>query len=114
MALHVDFKSRFGYFIRKSADGKHSCKVHFCDANALTAMMHFYREEQDGKREDMVQLWGFFADLKHAERCLKDESLFFFRHCVNFTFYAKAIAEHPDMWKFIKLLTKYGIKVTIK
>jgi hypothetical protein len=73
-------------------------------------MMYFYREEKDGKRVDKVQLCGFFADTKHAENCIKDG---FFRNCKGFTFFAKELQD-ASYWKLIKLLTKYGIKVTIK
>lgn len=111
MALHVTYTNRLGYFTRKSADGKQAWKIHFCRANALASMMYFYREEKDGKWKDMVQLWGFFADLKHAEACIKDG---IFNGCNGFTFNAKELADAPNIWKLIKLLTKYGIKVTIK
>lgn len=110
MALHVTYTNRLGYFTRKALNGE-TCKVWFCRANALCAMMHFYREEKDGKRHDMVQLWGFFADTKHAENCIKDG---FFNDCSNITFNAKECADATNIWKLIKLLTKYGIKVTIK
>ena len=89
MALHVTYTNRLGYFTKKSLDGK-TRKVCFCRANALCAMMHFYREEKDGKRHDMVQLWGFFADTKHAENCIKD-GFFQQNECSNFTFNAKCV-----------------------
>lgn len=110
MALHVNYKNRLGYFKKQSLDGKWR-KVWFCRANALCSMMYFYREEKDGKRHDMVQLWGFFADVKHAERCIKDG---FFRDCKDFTFDAKECEDLTNIWKLIKVLTKNGIKVTIK
>lgn len=110
MALYVNYKNRLGYFTRKSLDGK-SRKVWFCRANALCSMIYFYRTEEDGKRKDKVQLWGFFADVRHAEKCIKDG---FFNDCSNFTFNAEECANAENIWKLIKVLTKYGIKVTIK
>lgn len=110
MALHVTYTNRLGYFTRKSLNGK-TRKVWFCRANALCAMMRFYREQKDGKRVDKVQLCGFFADTKHAENCIKDG---FFNDCSNITFNAKECADETNIWKLIKVLTKNGIKVTIK
>lgn len=111
MALHVTYTNRLGYYTQTSEDGKTSWKIWFCRANALCSMMYFYREQKDGKRVDKVQLCGFFADTKHAENCIKDG---FFRNCKGFTFNAKECADSTNIWKLIKLLTKYGIKVTIK
>lgn len=108
MALHVNYKNRLGYFKKQSLDGRWR-KVWFCRANALCSMMYFYREEKDGKRHDMVQLWGFFADVTHAERCINTG---YFKNCGRFVFYAKAL--NKDLWKMIQLMTENGIKVTIK
>lgn len=97
-----------GYYIIRW-DNK-DYKVWFCHANALCAMLHFYKDEKDGKKVDMVQLLGFFADIKHAKACLADD---IFRNCRCFTFFAKEM--NPNMWKLVKLMTtKYGIKITIK
>lgn len=72
-------------------------------------MIHFYRDEKDGKRVDMTQLMGFFVDLKHANNCIKDN---FFNKCSGFTFFAKELDD--DLWKMVRLMAKNGIKVTIK
>lgn len=109
MALRVNYKTRYGYYLDKSADGK-TRKVWFCRANALCAMINFYREEKEGKRVDMVQLCGFFADKRHAKACIEDG---FFNRNTGFTFFAKEL-DNANIWELIKLLTKHGIKVTIK
>lgn len=109
MALHVTYTNRIGYFTLKSRDSEHTWKLWFCHANAMCAMMYFWRETKENKRRDMVKLWGFFQDAKHAEACIKDG---FFRDCTGFTFIAKEMGENS--WKLVKILTKYGIKVTIK
>ena len=112
MALNVSYKNRMGYctLTRESIEGKRTWKIWFCRANCLCAMMYFYDEKgDDGKKTPMVQLHNFVADLEHAKRCFKDG---LFDDYSNFTFYAKELNDR--MWKFIKLLTKYGHKVTIK
>lgn len=108
MALRYSYKNRMGHYTLRWENKDY--KVWFCHANAICAMLYFYKDEEDGKKVDMVQLQGFFADIKHAKACLDDD---FFRNCRNFTFYAKELDK--SMWELIKLMTtKYGIKVTIK
>lgn len=113
MALRVNYKNRYGFYTQtyKTSQGERKYKVWFCRANCTCAMIHFYRKEEDGKMTDYCDLAGFFLDLKHAERCVADG---FFNRCKGFTFVAKEIADSPEMWKLIKVLTKNGIKVTIK
>lgn len=108
MALHCSYKNRFGHYTYKF-NGK-PYKVWFCQANALCAMIHFYREEREGKRVDMVQLMGFFGDLVHARNCIKDAD--FFKNCTGFTFFANELT--PDMWKLVKMMSRNGIQVTLK
>lgn len=108
MALNVSYKNRLGYFTLKGDDGA-SWKIHFCRANAMCAMMYFYREVKDGKRHDMVRLWGFFCDAKHAKACIDDG---FFRNCTGFTFISKNMSDRT--WQLVKTMTKCGIKVAIK
>ena len=108
MALNVNYKNRFGYYTQTYGDK--SYKVWFCRANCTCAMMHFYRhEDEQGKTARYCTLAGFFGDLKHAERCIADD---FFARCKGFTFLAKEMDK--EMWGLVKLLTKHGIKVTIK
>ena len=104
MSVNVNYKNRMGYCTLTQGDNKF--KIWICHANCLFAMMYFYKDEE-GK--DMVQLHSFLADLEHAKRCLKAD---LFKDYSNFTFVAKELDN--DMWKFIKELTKYGFKVTIK
>ena len=114
MALRVNYRNRYGFYTQtfKTAEGEKSYKVWFCRANCTCAMIHFYkREDENGKMATYVDLGGFFADLKHAGRCVADG---FFNNCSGFTFKAQEIADSPEMWKLIKMLTKHGIKVTIK
>lgn len=110
MALKVDYANRMGYFYLHTKDKQNKWKIWFCHSNALVAMVHFYKKDVDGKKEDWTELFGWFADLKHAERCIKD--IDYFRNCSGFTFYAKEMSK--DIWKLIKVMTKNGIKVTIK
>ena len=103
--LHVDFKEKIGYYTLVGADGK-KFKVHFCEANALCAMIHFYKDE-NGKR--WADCCGFFGDVKHAERCINAG---YFQHCGRFVFDARRLTN--DLWKMIRMITENGIKVTIK
>lgn len=103
--LHVDFTKKIGYYTMVGTD-RNLYKIHFCEANALCAMIHFYKDEQG---EKMADLAGFFADVKHAERCIKTG---YFKNCGRFVFYAKTL--NKDLWKMIQLMTENGIKVTIK
>ena len=108
MAVNVSYKNRMGYCTL--TQGENKFKIWFCHANCLCAMMCFYdKKEEDGTKTPMAQLHCFFADMEHARRCLKDD---LFKEYSNFTFYAKELDDR--MWKFIKLLTKHGHKVTIK
>lgn len=109
MALHVTYTNRMGYCYLKSQDGTKTWKLWFCHANALCAIIYFYRKKEDGKRQDFVQLHTFFVDNQHAERCIKDGLL---NNYYGFTFYAKEMSDR--MWKLVKIMTKNGIKVTIK
>ena len=108
MAIRVDYNKRMGYYLAPACNGK-KAKVWFCGANCLWAEINFYRKEEDGKRTDMAQLCGFFMDLQHLKRCLKDGMKLNYH---GLTFFA----EHMDseMWKAVKILTENGIKVIIK
>lgn len=107
--LNVSYKNRIGYYTLTSQDGQNKWKIWFCHANALCAMMYFYNEKKDGKKQSMVQLHNFFVDLEHAKRCIKNDT---FHDCSNFHLYAKEMDD--KMWKLVKIMTKNGIKVTIK
>lgn len=104
MPLQVDFKHPIGHYTHKF--GQHKIKNLICPANALCGMVHKYDHPAHGA---MIDLAGFFADLKHAEKCIKAG---YFSQCTGITFYAKALDK--DHWKLIQLMTKNGIKVTIK
>ena len=107
MALNVSYKNRIGKFTLKDGDKKYT--LHLCHANALCAIMYFYDEVREDGKHKMVQLWSWFADLKHAENCLKDER--FFEGCDNFKFNAKEM--NKDLWKLVQMLVKAGKRVTI-
>ena len=107
MALHVNYKNRMGYcYLHSRGDENRKWKVWFCHANALCALMYFYRDED---KANMAQLNAFFVDVKHAERCIKDG---IFGNYSGFVFFAKELTS--DMWKLIKKMTENGIKVTIR
>lgn len=57
----------------------------------------------------MAQLVCFFADLSHAKKCLKDDTL---AEWDNFVFNAKQC--DTQIWKLIRLLAENGKKVTVK
>lgn len=103
--LHVDFNSKIGYYTMVGTDRK-LYKIHFCCANALCAMIYFHKDEQGEKRADLS---GFFADVKHAERCIKTG---YFKNCGRFRFYAKSLDK--DLWKLIRIMVENGIEVKIK
>lgn len=109
MALHVNYKNRMGYCYVSNVDGTRKAKIWFCHANALCAIMNFYKAEEDGKKVDMVRLHSFLLDLGHAKNCIKAD---LFKDYSGFTFFAKELTD--EMWKLIKMMTKHGIKVTIK
>ena len=62
--LQVDFKDKIGYYTMVGTDRK-LYKIHFCRANALCAMIYFYKDEKGEKQADLA---GFFGDIKHAEK----------------------------------------------
>lgn len=109
MALHVNYKNRMGYCYCDNVDRTRKVKIWFCHANALCAMMNFYKAEEDGKKVDMARLHSFLLDLGHAKNCIKAD---LFKDYSGFTFYAKELTD--EMWRLIKMMTKHGIKVTIK
>lgn len=48
MALHVNYKNRMGYcYLHSRGDENRKWKVWFCHANALCALMYFYRDEDN-------------------------------------------------------------------
>ena len=112
MPLRVNYKNRIGYYTEtqqyKDMPAR-SFKVWFCHANALCAMIHFFKNE---KNEREAQLAGFFADIKHAKRCIEDGYFNQWSKCHNFHFFAKEM--DADLWKLVKLMTKHGIKITIE
>ena len=107
--LNVSYKNRIGYCTLTSQDKQNKWKLWFCHANALCALIYFYRKVEEGKREDYVQLHTFYADVKHLEKCIKAGYLSDYS---NFHFYAKNMDKKH--WEMIKTMTKNGIKVTIE
>lgn len=103
--LQVDFKDKIGYYTMVGTDRK-TYKIHFCRANALCAMIYFYKDEKGEKQADLA---GFFGDIKHAERCIKTN---YFKHCGRFRFYAKSLDK--DLWKLIQIMVENGIEIKIK
>jgi hypothetical protein len=73
-------------------------------------MIHFCRENENGKQVDIAELYGFFADLTHAKRCIN--SGYWDERYSGFTFFSEQMNE--DHWKMVKMMTQKGIKVTIK
>lgn len=104
MALQVDVKHPIGCYTHKF--GQHKSKNLICPANALCAMVHKYDHPAHGTT---IDLCGFFADIQHAKKCIENG---YFSQCSGITFYAKALDNNH--WKLIKVMTKNGIKVTIK
>lgn len=110
--IRVNYKNRIGYFTKteERENGKKKFKIWLCHANCLLAEMYFYnKKDDDGKVTPMAQIWGFFLDVPHAERCIDDGS---YEGCSNFHFFQKEM--NPDLWKLVKLMTSKGIKVTIE
>ena len=107
MSVSVSYDNRIGYCTLTQKENKF--KIWFCHMNGLCAMMYFYNAMKDGKKVPMVQLHSFFNDVKHAERCIKNN---FFADYSNFHFYAKEMDDR--IWKLAKIMTKHGIKVTIE
>lgn len=107
--INVDYKTPYGYYTltQKTSEGKKKYKVHICKANCLWAEVYFYTNNQG---EDMVQLMGFFSDLKHLANCLKNNVE---DGNNNYIFNSKEIGENKDIWGAIRLLTENGKKVTI-
>lgn len=104
MAIQVDFKNPIGYYTTKWS-GK-SYKNEICPMNGLCAMIHTYDHPVHGTT---IELRGFFGDIEHAKKCIEKG---YFSNCSGLTFYAKALTK--DLWKMIQIMTKNGIKVTIK
>lgn len=111
MPLTVNYKNRIGYYTETRTVGNitRKYKIWLCHANALCAMMYFYTTEEEGKKNKMVQLCGFFDDTTHAKRCIQDG---FFKDCSGFHLRAKQMDSRH--WKLAELLTRNGIKVTIE
>lgn len=105
MALHVSYKNRMGYCYCDNVDRTRKVKIWFCHANCLCAMMNFYKDE-NGKAN---RLHSFLLDIGHAKNCIKAG---LFKDYSGFTFFAKELTD--EMWRLIKMMTKNGIKVTIK
>ena len=109
MALNVDFKmeTRLGYYYAPAMRGGMT-KVWLCSANCTWAEINFYTKQEDGKRIQMTQLCGFIVDIEHLKRCLKGVH----SNYQGLTFFANKM--DAELWKAVKVLTEYGIKVTIK
>lgn len=107
MALHVSYRNRMGYCYCDNVDRTGKAKVWFCHANALCAMMNFYKEENG---EEWTNLHCFFADIEHLKRCAKDGLLDHYK--AGITLYAKAMDN--NLWKMARIFAESGIKVTIK
>lgn len=107
MAVRVDYKKRIGCWTA-TYNGKKKT-IWLCRANCLWAEMNFYRKEQDGKRVDMAQLCGFYADPGHLKRCISAGCVPDYK---GLTFFASEL--DAEIWKAVKVLTGNGIKVAIK
>lgn len=108
MPLNVSYKNRIGYYTytTKPKDGpEQKYKIWFCHCNAMVAEIYFYTNDKGVK---MAQLHGFFADIGHFKRCMKDN---FYENCDNFHFKAEEMSS--DIWKMVKELANAGRKVTI-
>lgn len=103
MPLNVSYKNRIGYYTQTEETRKF--KMWFCHANCACAVMYFY--ENEGK--PMVQLCGFFSDIRHFKKCVDDG---FFRGCSGFHFKQKEMDNIH--WQMVKYMVKKGIKVTIE
>lgn len=104
MALQVDYKNPVGYYTHKF--GATKSKNLICPANCLCAVVHAYDHPAHGLS---IDLCGFFADIEHAEKCVKAG---YFTACSGITFFAKRL--NKDLWKLIRVMAENGIKVTIK
>lgn len=109
MAINVDFKKKIGHCTLRDKNGVPTWKITFCEANCLTAMIYFYTDVQDGVKDKRARLNMFFADLKHAKKCVDAGVL---NDYCRFNFYANKMSE--DMWRLVRYMTEKGIKVTIK
>lgn len=105
--LTVHYAIKIGHYTmtQKHGDKIRKYRIDICYANCLCAMVRFY--EENG--EKIAELNGFFTDIPHAKRCLKDKIL---GNCDNFVFNVKQC--NSDIWKLIRLLAENGKKVTIK
>lgn len=106
--VHVNYKERLGYYY-VPALGRRNRKVWLCGANCLWAEMNFYATEEDGKKVQMAQFYGFISDPEHIKRCLKGGVHLPYH---GLTFFADKM--NADLWKAVKALTENGYKVTIK
>lgn len=109
--LNVDYKKPYGYYTltQKRGDEVKKFKITLCKANAMWAEMYFYKDEKTG--EDMAQLYSFYADAKHVSKHLSGGGN---TEADDFVFKAKEISDNSEIWKSIKVLAKYGKKITIK
>lgn len=108
--LHVDYKNPYGYYTltQKQEYGVKKFKITLCRANCLWADIYFYKNEE---KKSMVNPHAFSLDTQHLERCLKNHV---YDEANNFVLYAKEIQKESQIWKAIRILTKYGKTVTIK
>jgi len=120
MALNVSYVNRIGYYTKTEKwpdEPDRKFKNWMCHANVdLWADMYFYKVSEDheefGKKlkkgEKRVQLIGFWCDLGHLKRAMKDDC---YRGSDDFHFFADQM--DADIWKAVKVLVEAGKKVTI-
>lgn len=120
MALRVDYTNRIGYFTKTEKwpdEPERKFKNWMCHANVdLWADMYFYKVKEDYERpgerhkkgDKVAQLIGFWCDLGHLKRAMKNDC---YRGADDFHFFADQM--DADIWKAVKILAEAGKKVTI-
>ena len=108
MALNVSYVNRIGYYTKTEKwkdEPEKKFKNWMCHANVdLWADMYFYTAKEDKR----VQLIGFWCDLGHLKRAMKDDC---YSGADDFHFFADQM--DADIWKAVKVLVEAGKKVTI-
>ena len=119
--LRVSYKNRIGWYtkVEKYPDEQeHKYKNWICHANCLWADMYFYKVAEDyeqfgekyKKGDRMTQLIGFWADIDHLKRSLKEGNAYW--NADNFHFYIEEM--DADIWAAVKALAKAGKTITIE
>lgn len=118
--LRVSYVDRIGWYTKTEKwpdEPEQKYKNWICHANCLWADMYFYKVKEDyeefGKKrkkgDKMAQLIGFWCDIGHLKRAMKDDC---YSGADNFHFYADQM--DAQIWKAVKILAEAGKKVTIE